>query len=106
MNIKKSTDKFKVVELTSKHFLGLNQPNLIIHYVTPILEEYCYDATIIHVGINDILRYKHYNELGKLPGNIKVANACQKYIIGKIYISALLPSTKTNINTFVKILQL
>ena len=69
------------------------------HYVTPTLEEYRYDAGIIHVGINDILRSKH-DELDKLPENIiKVGNTCQKYNIGKIYISAILPSTRTNINT-------
>ena len=39
--------------------------------------------------------------LDELPGNfIKVANTCQKYNIGKIYISAILPSTKTIINIF------
>ena len=41
------------------------------------------------------------NELDKLPGNIvKVANTYQKYNIRKIYISAILPSTRTNINIF------
>ena len=70
------------------------------HYVTPTLEEYSYDAAIIHVGINDILRSKH-DELHKLPENIiKVGNTCQKYNIGKIYISAILPSTRTNINIY------
>ena len=60
-----------------------------------------YDAAIIHVGINDILRSKHYDELDKLPGNIiKEGNICQKYNIGKIYISAILPSTRLNINIF------
>ena len=62
------------------------------HYVTPTLEEYGYDAAIINVGINDILRSKHYEELGK-SGNLET---CQKYNIGKIFISAVLPLTKTN----------
>ena len=70
------------------------------HYVTPTLEEYSYDAAIIHVGINDILRSKH-DELDKLPENIiKVGNTCQKFNIGKIYISAILPKTTTNINIY------
>ena len=60
-----------------------------------------YDAAIIHVGINDILRSKHYDELDKLPGNIiKVGNTCQKCNIVKIYILVILPSTRTNINVF------
>ena len=40
------------------------------HYVTPTLEEYSYDAAIIHVGINGMLRFKYSEELNKLPGNI------------------------------------
>ena len=69
------------------------------HYVIPTLGECSYDAAVIHAGINDILRSKHYDELDKLPGNIvKVANTCQKYSIGKIYIAAILPSTRTNVN--------
>ena len=70
------------------------------HYVTPTLEEYSYDAGIIHVVVNDILRSKHYDELNKLPGNIiKVGITCQIYI-GKICISTILSSTRTNINIF------
>ena len=66
----------------SKHSLGLNPHNS----VTPTLEVYSYDAAIIHVSINDILRSKH-DELDKLPENIiKVGNTCHKYNIGNIYI--------------------
>ena len=58
------------------------------HYVTPTLKECSYDAAIIHISINNILRSKHYDELDKLSGNIiKVENNCQKYNIEKIYIS-------------------
>ena len=54
------------------------------HYVTPALEEYSYDAAIIYVGINNILKSKHYSELHKLPGNIKeVSNTCEIYHIAK-----------------------
>ena len=55
----------------------------------------------MHVGINDILRSKHYGELDKLLGNIiKVRNTGQRYSIGKIYILAIFPPTRTNINIF------
>ena len=61
---------------------------------------YSYDAAIIHVGINDILRSKH-DESDKLSGNIvKVGDTCKKYNIGKKYISAILPSTRTDYNLF------
>ena len=57
------------------------------HYITPTMEEYNYDAAIIHVGINDILGFRHCEELGKFSGNIiKVGDTCQKYNIGKTYI--------------------
>ena len=99
MNIKEINRQIQGGRIHVKAFPGIKstQPN---HYVTPTLEEYSYDAAIIHVGINDnILRSKH-DELDKLPGNIKVGNTCQKCNIRKIYISAILPSTRTNINIF------
>ena len=34
------------------------------------MEEYSYDVAIIYVGVNDILRSKHYDKLDKLSGNI------------------------------------
>ena len=55
---------------------------------------------IINVSINDILSSKH-DGLDKSPRNIrKVGYTCQKYNIGKMYISAILPSARTNINIF------
>ena len=99
MNIKEINRQIQGGRIHVKAFPGAKSTQLN-HYVTPTLEEYSYDAAIIHVGINDILRSKH-DELHKLPENIiKVANTCQKYNIGKIYISAILPSTRTNINIY------
>ena len=99
MNMKEINRQIQGGRIHVKAFPGAKSTQLN-HYVTPTLEEYSYDAAIIHVGINDILRSKH-DELDKLPENIiKVGNTCQKYNIGKIYISAILPSTRTNINIF------
>ena len=100
MNIKEINRQIQGGRIHVKAFPGAKSAQLN-HYVTPTLEECSYDAAIIHVGINDILRSKHYDELDKLPGNIiKEGNICQKYNIGKIYISAILPSTRLNINIF------
>ena len=87
MNIKEINRQIQGGRIHVKAFPGAKSTQLN-HYVTPTLEEYSYDAAIIHVGINDILRSKH-DELGKLPENIiKVGNTCQKYNIGiNIYIS-------------------
>ena len=100
MNIKEINRQIQGGRIHVKAFPGAKSAQLN-HYVTPTLEECSYDAAIIHVGINDILRSKHYDELDKLPGNIiKEGNICQKYNIGKIYISAILPSIRLNINIF------
>ena len=69
------------------------------HCVKPTLEEYKYDCAIIHVGINDILRNKNDTDMNNLPDSIlEIANTCQNYNIGKIFISALPPSKRTKIN--------
>ena len=64
--------------------------------VKPTLQEYTYNAAIIHVGINEILRCKNNEELKELPNNIiKIAHTCQEYNIGKIFISSKLTCTRT-----------
>ena len=99
INIREINRQIQGGRIHVKAFPGAKSTQLN-HYVTPTLEEYSYNAAIIHVGINDILTSKH-DELDKLYGNIiKVGNTCQKYNIGKIYKSVILPSTRTNINIF------
>ena len=100
MNIKEIKKQIQGGRVHVKAFPGAKSTQLN-HYVTSTLEEYSYDAAIIHVGINNILRSKRYDELDKLPGNIiKVGNTCQKYNIGIIYISAIFSSTRRYINIF------
>ena len=56
------------------------------NYVNPTLKEYTYDAAIIHVAINDILRCKSDEELKELSNNIiKIGHTCQEYNIGKYW---------------------
>ena len=99
INIREINRQIQGGRIHVKAFPGAKSTQLN-HYVTPTLEEYSYNAAIIHVGINDILTSKR-DELDKLHGNIiKVGNTCQKYNIGKIYKSVILPSTRTNINIF------
>ena len=85
MNIKEINKQFQGGRVHVNTFSGAKSTQLN-HYVTPTLQEYNY-AAIIHVGINDMLRSKHYDKLDQLPGNIiRVGNTCQKYNIGKIFI--------------------
>ena len=50
--------------------------NQLNHYVIPTLEEFDYDCAIIQIRINDILRSTHYD-------------------IDNVYVSSILPSTRT-----------
>ena len=80
-----------------KSFPGA-KANQLKHYIKPKLEEYKYDFAIVHVGINDNLRNKNDTDVNNLPDSIlEVANTCQNYNIGKIFIWALLPSKRTHI---------
>ena len=100
MNIKEINRQTQDGRIHMKAFPGAKSTQLN-HYVTSTPEEYSYDAAMIHVGINNILRSEHYDKLDKLSGNIiKVVNTCRKYNIGKIYISGILPSTRRNISIF------
>ena len=93
LNIKEINKQIQGGRIHVKVFPGAKSTQLN-HYVTPTLEEYNHDEAIIHVGINNILRSKHYDKLDKLPENItKVANICKKYNIGKINVLTILPST-------------
>ena len=100
MNIKEINRQIQGGRIHVKAFPGAKSAQLN-NYVTPTLEEYSYDAAVIHVGINDILRSKH-DELNKLPENIiKMESTYQNYSIGNIYISSsILLSTRANINGF------
>ena len=91
---KVQTSKLKVVAFTLKSSQERNQRNLNITF-----EEYSYDAAIIHVGINDILRSKDSNDLNHLPENvIKAGKICPNHNIDKILISGIIPWTRTNVD--------
>ena len=68
-----------------KHLPGSKAIQLS-HHVKPTLEGYTYDAAIIHVGINDILRCKNNEELKELPNNImKIAQHARNVISEKYF---------------------
>ena len=70
------------------------------HHVKSALEEYTYDAAIIRVGINDILRCKDGRKLKELPNDImKIAHKCQEHNIRKIFISFIVTCNSTFANT-------
>ena len=98
MRMKDINRRIKGRKIHLKSFSGAKASQLN-HYIKPTLEEYKYDCTIIHVGINGIIRNKNDTDLNNLPDSIlEIANTCQNYNIVKIFISALLPSKRTKVN--------
>ena len=98
MRMKDINSRIKGGKIHLKSYPGAKVSQLN-HYIKPTLEEYKYDCAIIHVGINDVIRDKNDIDLNNLPNSIlEIANTCQSYSIGKIIISALLPSKPTKVN--------
>ena len=92
VNIKSTNKQVKGGRIYIKAFTGAKSTHLN-HYVLPTLEEYSYDAAMIYVGINDILRSKDPNDLNDLPKNVmKVGKICRNHNVGKIFMSGITPS--------------
>ena len=68
------------------------------HHSIPVLEEHSYDAAIIHVGINDLLRStEDLEEICK--DIISIGVRCQDHNIGTIFISGITNSSKISQQT-------
>ena len=106
MKMKDLNSHVKGRKIHLKSFPGAKASQLN-HYIKPTLEEHKYDCAIIHVGINDILRNKTDTDLNLPESILEIANACQNYKIGKIFMLALLPlrRTKNNISQINKTLK-
>ena len=53
-----------------KHFTGASSKDLL-HYIDPTLEEQNFEASIIHIGINDILYDRRSRQINLLFQNIR-----------------------------------
>ena len=69
-----------------KSFPGLKAKHLSQHTIS-IFEEYEHDAAILHVGINDLLRFdKNSSTLVSIgDGIINASLQCRNFNIGKIF---------------------
>lgn len=68
------------------------------------MEEHSYDAALIHVGINDLLRNKDNNDIENIAKNIiDFGLTCQRFKINKIFISAITFSKKINSNMLTQV---
>ena len=69
----------------------------IDHYVIPILEEHQHDATVIHVGINDLLKSRTNISVSQIAKDIiNIALRCRSHNIATIFISSIIYSTKVS----------
>ena len=85
------------MEETFKSFSGSKEVQHN-HHVKPTLQEYTYDAAIIHFDINDIRCCKNYKELKELANDImKIAHLCQKYF-GKMFTISITTCTRAFAN--------
>lgn len=65
----------------------------------PIKSGMTMKIAIAHVGISDILQCKYGSKLEELPTNItEPEKTWQKYQISKIFVSLILPSSRTKMN--------
>ena len=81
-----------------KAFPGAKEDQLN-HHVKPSLEEYEYDAAIIHVGINDILRGKGAKEVNDISRKImNIAETCRNCNIPKIFKSSIIRCSRTTVD--------
>ena len=77
-----------------KSFPGLKAKQMD-HHALPILKEHQYDAAVIHVGINDLLKSRTNINVSKIAKDIiDIALRCQRYNIATIFISSIFYSTK------------
>ena len=98
MKIKHLNFQMKEGRIHLKSFPGA-KANQVNRNVVPTLEEFDYDCAIIHVGINNVLRSKDMSFRKDLPKRImQIGTTCQHFNISSVYVSSILPSTRTSFN--------
>ena len=62
------------------------------HHIKPSLGEYKYDAVMIHIGINNVLRSKTESEVNDISKKviITITDNCRIYNIAKTFISSII----------------
>ena len=64
------------------------------HHVIPILEEHQYDAAVIHVGINDLLKSRTNINVSEITKDIiNITLRCRSHNTATIFISTIVYST-------------
>ena len=77
-----------------KPFPGSKAKQMDNHAI-PFLEEHQYDAAVMHVGINDLLKSRANINVSEIEKDIvNIALRCQSHNIATIFISSIVYSTK------------
>ena len=77
-----------------KHFAGATSKDLLC-YVDVMLQDATYNATIIHVGVNDILNNQSHDQTTQLICSLrKVSAKCKSYGVKHVFVSGLLYTSK------------
>ena len=71
-----------------KSFPGATSKELA-HYVVPTLQEELFNSALIHIGINDILKYQSDSQCESLTQKIlEISQKCKEHGIEEIIISS------------------
>ena len=82
--LKKKLIKSKVV---SKFFPGATSKDFV-HYIKPTLQENEFDTSVLHIGVNDVLKLG--SNIDTVSRDIiNIANYCKNYGVKQIFISGL-----------------
>ena len=71
----------------------------LTHYVVPTLQEESFNSTLIHIGINDILKDQSDLQFESLTQNIlEISQRCKEHGIEEIIISSLVVTKRIDPN--------
>ena len=81
-------------KVVCKFFPGATSKDLV-HYIKPTLQENELDTSILHMGVNDVLRLG-FNIDTVSKDIINIANHCKKFSVKQIIILGLILTTRLN----------
>ena len=67
-----------------------------VHYIKPILQENEFDTSVLHLGVNDILKLSA--NIDTVSKDINIANHCKNLSVKQIIILGLVLTMRLNAN--------
>ena len=94
INTRLSNKKLIKPKVVCKFFPRATSKDLV-HYIKPTLQENGFDTSILHMGVNDVLRLG-FNIDTVSKDIINIANYCKKFSVKQIIILGLTLTTRLN----------